>query len=430
MLRIQDASNVTQYIIPTYYLHQPTLDSDASMTTPSNDLQFIWSNDPTFSFTVIRKSTGDVLFDTTGTKLVFENQFVEFVTSMPENYNLYGLGEKILNLRLEVPFNATIYAADTGDNIDRNLYGSHPFYLDTRYFQVDAQTGDMTLVTTNVTNPSAQYVSYSHGVYLRNAHGQEVLLRAQDITWRTLGGEIDLYFFSGTSPTDVTKQYQAGAIGNPTMQQYFTFGYHQCRWGYKNWTMLQEVVDSFRRFDIPLENIWTDIDYMNQYRDFTNDQNTYSPALGKQFLSTLHAAGQHYIPIVDAAIYVPNPNNASDAYATYNRGNASNSFMMNPDGSQYIGDVWPGFTAFPDWRAQGAQAWWTGEMKIWHDSIAFDGIWIDMSEVSSFCVGSCGTGRLNENPVHPPFGLPGEPGKQHCLVLALTINTATSLVCY
>ena len=69
-------------------------------------------------------------------------------------------------------------------------------------------------------------------------------------------------------------------------------------------------------------------------------------------------------------------------------------------------------------------------MKIWHDSIAFDGIWIDMSEVSSFCVGSCGTGRLNENPVHPPFGLPGEPGKQHCLVLALTINTATSLVCY
>ncbi len=33
-----------------------------------------------------------------------------------------------------------------------------------------------------------------------------------------------------------------------------------------------------------------------------------------------------------------------------------------------------------------------------------------MSEVSSFCVGSCGTGNLSLNPVHPPFGLPGEPG--------------------
>ena len=33
-----------------------------------------------------------------------------------------------------------------------------------------------------------------------------------------------------------------------------------------------------------------------------------------------------------------------------------------------------------------------------------------MSEVSSFCVGSCGTGNLSLNPVHPSFLLPGEPG--------------------
>lgn len=33
-----------------------------------------------------------------------------------------------------------------------------------------------------------------------------------------------------------------------------------------------------------------------------------------------------------------------------------------------------------------------------------------MSEVSSFCVGSCGSGNLSLNPVHPPFSLPGEPG--------------------
>jgi len=40
------------------------------------------------------------------------------------------------------------------------------------------------------------------------------------------------------------------------MQQYFTFGYHQCRWGYANWSVLQEVVDNYQRFGIPLENIW------------------------------------------------------------------------------------------------------------------------------------------------------------------------------
>ena len=49
-------------------------------------------------------------------------------------------------------------------------------------------------------------------------------------------------------------------------------------------------------------------------------------------------------------------------------------------------------------------------MKTWHSQVAFDGAWIDMNEVSSFCVGSCGTGNLTMNPVHPPFQLPGEPG--------------------
>lgn len=84
--------------------------------------------------------------------------------------------------------------------------------------------------------------------------------------------------------------------------------------------------------------------------------------------------------------------------------------MLNPDGTEYIGSVWPGYTVFPDWRAEQSVAWWTDAMVQHHDNVPWSGIWIDMSEVSSFCVGSCGTGNLSLNPVHPPFGLPGEPG--------------------
>jgi len=58
----------------------------------------------------------------------------------------------------------------------------------------------------------------------------------------------------------------------------------------------------------------------------------------------------------------------------------------------------------------GAIEWWKGELVTWHKDVAYDGMWIDMNEVSSFCVGSCGTGNLTLNPVHPPFKLPGEPG--------------------
>lgn len=95
-----DASNSSQYILPSTLINEPTIDADASTTSLTNDLGFFWSNEPSFSFSVVRMSTGDVLFSTFATKLVFENQFVEFVSSLPDNYNLYGLGEVIHGLRL------------------------------------------------------------------------------------------------------------------------------------------------------------------------------------------------------------------------------------------------------------------------------------------------------------------------------------------
>lgn len=247
------AENMTQYILPEHLVQLPQPGSLNS--TGESDLQFTWSNEPSFSFTVLRKSTGDVIFSTEGTVLVYENQFIEFVSALPENYNLYGLGERIHGLRLGNNFTATFYAADVGDPIDTNLYGNHPFYLDTRYYEVDATSGNMTLLAGNAT-ANASYVSYSHGVYLRNAQGQEVLMQPNNITWRTLGGSIDIYFFDGPTQAEVTKQYQSGAIGLPALQQYWTFGYHQCRWGYKNWTEVEAVVDNFAAFGIPLETIW------------------------------------------------------------------------------------------------------------------------------------------------------------------------------
>jgi alpha-glucosidase len=268
-----DSFNSSWYILPEALVPKPGVDADANMASLDNDLSFTWSNDPTFAFAVIRQSTGDILFDTTGTQLVYENQFIEFATTLPENYNLYGMGEVIHGLRMGNNLTRTFWAADVGgksavislqhshllipniDPIDYNLYGDHSFYLDTRYYEINETTGNLTYAP-NATNASAEYISYSHGVFLRNAHGQEVLMRPGNLTWRTLGGSIDLYFYAGPTQEQVTKSYQLSTIGLPTMQQYWSFGYHQCRWGYANWSQLQDVVDSFAKFGIPLETIW------------------------------------------------------------------------------------------------------------------------------------------------------------------------------
>ena len=49
-------------------------------------------------------------------------------------------------------------------------------------------------------------------------------------------------------------------------------------------------------------------------------------------------------------------------------------------------------------------------MVEWYKEVPFSGFWVDMTEVSSFCVGSCGSGNVTLNPAHPPFSLPGEVG--------------------
>ena len=112
-----DGSNTSYYILPDHLIRKPSVDS-SGYPPGASDLNFTWTNDATFSFTVTRQSTGDVLFSTAGKKLVFEDQFIEFGTDLPEDYNLYGLGDVVHALRLGNNLTRTLYNADIGDNFD------------------------------------------------------------------------------------------------------------------------------------------------------------------------------------------------------------------------------------------------------------------------------------------------------------------------
>ncbi|PYH89738.1 hypothetical protein BO71DRAFT_434516 [Aspergillus ellipticus CBS 707.79] len=319
---VLSAANASEYLLSPDLVAEGTVEEPAG-SAQTRGLRLTWSNEPSFQFNITRVATGDVLFTTTGTQLVFENQFLEFASAMPEDYHLYGLGEVIHGLRLGTNLTRTLYAANAGNTLDVNLYGSHPFYLETRYFQVDGD-GREHLVTNVSAAAPGDYRSYSHGVFFRNAHGQDVLLRPSRLTWRAIGGSIDLYVFAGRSPGAVTQQY-VSLIGRPAMQRYHTLGLHQCRWGYANWSEVAEVVANYARFQIPLENMWNNMDYMSFYRDYDNDPIRSATAMPR--------GGQYYIPIVDSGIYVPNPDNASDAYALFTRGDQQEVLLRNPDGS-------------------------------------------------------------------------------------------------
>ncbi|KAI0830858.1 glycosyl hydrolases family 31-domain-containing protein [Trametes gibbosa] len=414
----------SQFTIPESVIELGKASGQASLKQKS-DLVFNYEASP-FAFWITRRDEPHALplFDTRpsslpptpippviaddnstaldGFPLVFEDQYLQLTSALPLGTNIYGLGEVVASsgFRRDVGTNGgkgtiqTMWARDIADPVDENVYGSHPIYLEHRY---------------NETTKTSQ----SHGVFHYSAAGSDTLLLTPPssavslIEYRSIGGTFDFYFFSGPSPQKVVEQYGA-LVGLPTWQPYWGLGFHLCRWGYTSVNDTKAQVEAMRAANIPLETMWNDIDVYHAFRDFTTDPTSFPANEVRDFIRELTANNQHYIPIVDAAVAISV--NDTDVYDPYTRGAELDVWLKNPDGTTYIGQVWPGYTVFPDWFSEHATAYWTEALKNWSAlGVEFSGIWLDMNEASSFCVGSCGTGVDHSN-TSVPFILPGKPG--------------------
>lgn len=99
-----------------------------------------------------------------------------------------------------------------------------------------------------------------------NSNGMDVFIdkgeAGQYLEYNILGGVLDLFFMAGPTPVDVVRQYSEVA-GLPVTIPYSALGFHQCRWGYRDVFDVVEVVYNYSKAEIPLEAMWTDIDYMD-----------------------------------------------------------------------------------------------------------------------------------------------------------------------
>lgn len=228
------------------------------------------------------------------------------------------------------------------------------------------------------------------------------------LEYNGIGGVLDFYFLAGPSPVEVAQQYSE-VVGKSAMMPYWGLGFHQCRYGMQDVYEVAEVVANYSAAGIPLETMWTDIDYMYLRRVFSLDPDRFPLNLMRELVSTLHAREQHYIVMVDPAV-------AYQDYPPFNDAVQQNAFLKTSNGSVYKGVVWPGVTAFPDWFASSTQDYWTSQFASFFSAdsgVDIDALWIDMNEASNFCNYPCSNPEAfavaNSDPPRPPPVRLGSP---------------------
>ncbi|XP_013407693.1 lysosomal alpha-glucosidase-like [Lingula anatina] len=137
---------------------------------------------------------------------------------------------------------------------------------------------------------------------------------------------------------------------------------------------------------------------MRDHLDWTYDPKQYGDLPG--IVQDLHAHGQHYVMIVDPGISNQQP---KGTYPPYEDGLAQQVFIMNEKGNAPLeGVVWPGKTVYPDFTNPATQDYWFYQASLFHQRVAFDGLWTDMNEPSDFVAGST-TGCEANNLTNPPY---------------------------
>lgn len=252
-----------------FQIPESTLFRCASEASPASasELEFHYSESP-FAFWVSRRSTGDVIFDTRSSPLVVSDQFLHIATKLPGDANVYGPSEIISESgfrRDPAGTHSTLWTRDAGTPINENIYGAHPFYMETRYPSAFS------------TGTSASQTQ-SHGVFLRNSHGMDISQTPSAMTYNIIGGTLDFYFIAGPSQQDVVRQY-AQIVGLPARQPFWAFGLHMCRWNRDDtkgeWGTPEgvwEIVTKMKEAGVPLETVWSDLDYMDKVRNWDSNE--------------------------------------------------------------------------------------------------------------------------------------------------------------
>lgn len=142
------------------------------------------------------------------------------------------------------------------------------------------------------------------GLFFRNSNAQSPIVThnadgTSTLSYITIGGIIEVYFFIHGSPAIIIQQYQ-NIIGHPFLPPFWSLGFQQGSYSYADQQAYQDMVDGYNKSGIPLEVVWMDIPYMDKFTDFTVDTKAFPTML--KFVQERQAEDQKVVFIIDAGI--------------------------------------------------------------------------------------------------------------------------------
>ena len=262
--------------------------------------------------------TGQVLRQDTA-PLAFDSGGFHIAQHMAPDEHFFGLGDKTGAFdRREQAFRMWNTDAYAWQESTDPLYKDIPFFLSYR-------AGTTLGVLIDDTWPS----SFDFGKSLGDT-----------FQYHAEGGAPDLYLLYGPSAKQVLAGY-AWLTGPTPLPPLWALGFQQSRYSYMSQARVLEVAARFRADHIPVDAIYLDIDYQQKNRPFTIDSAAFPDFAG--MVKALHDEHLHVVAITD--LHIANLPNAG--YSPYDGGAAGDHFVKNPNGSTYMGPVWPGASSLP-----------------------------------------------------------------------------------
>ena len=333
--------------------------------------------DDEFAFRLINEDKKEFLYFNTSENFLFSDTFISFQTKLSSD-KIYGFGERTHDFKLGEGI-YTMWTYDCGGTKyddgkgGMNQYSHQPIGLHkTRY--KDLWLGFIFL------NTNAQDVVLQ---YNKNDDSEMLL------NHKAIGGIIDYYIIVGNSPEEIVRNIQF-LLGIPSLPPYWSLGNHQSRYGIKNFTEFKNIYNNYKKYEIPIDTMWIDIDAMDNYADFTLNKNFEKM---KSFIKDdIHKDGGKFVPIIDMGISYENEN---DTYVEL--GNNLNIFIKsNYTKQNLIGKVWPGKTVFPDFFNPKVDKFWKKGLNDYNKLVNFDGIWLDMNEPANLIRNTLCLGEIVE----------------------------------